>query len=147
MPIEWLDMFQSNLGPFCLMIIFNSLTIRKIFKSRSMNKSAFNNNSSIQKKKDIKFAITSISLNLIYLLLNSPYLIFIVLFKYISIDLLDDDLYSFLLILCFLLIYLNSISVFFINIVFNSLFKRELLDLFIKKVKNSSQIFTIKTNS
>ena len=140
-PIEWLDMFQSNLVPFSLMITFSSLTIRSIFRSRSNNISV----GSSTKKKDIKFAVTSISLNLIYLFLNFPYLIFTLLFRYISTDLIEDDLFSFLLSICFLLIYLNITSVFYINIIFNSMFRREFLSIYSKTKYGISQTFSLTT--
>ena len=122
---DFMDLFQSTVLPFCLMILFTLLTIRTVFKSRrsSTNSSL----SSVNKSKDIKFAFTSILTNIIFILFNLP--VFLV-------DLINDytkvtdglfDVYLVFNAISYFVYYSNNFLTFFINYYVNSMFKKELL--------------------
>lgn len=123
----WLDLFNSDIVPFALMITFTLYTLRFIFKARGTAGSSVN-------KKDLKFAATSITLNVIFLIFNTPYCIYNIYSFYISVDPYLDNL---LFIIFLALLYCNSCSVFFINYMVNSLFKQELGNIFHKNSKNN----------
>ncbi len=120
----WMDLFNSDLVPFVLMITFTYLTVRFIHKSRTTAGSSVN-------KKDMKFASTSITLNVIFLILNSPYCFYTLLVDSLYV-LVDPYLENLLFIIFLTLLYLNSCSVFFINYKVNSIFRKELLEFFSK---------------
>jgi hypothetical protein len=140
--INWMDLFNSTLVPFSLMIIFTSITIKIIFHSRRklarLNTSSnlrypidqtdnctsnYHNSSMMTRKRDIKFAITSITLNSIFLILNVPFGIYSLVIGYTDLDSKTTRLLD----TCLLLVYyMNSGTVFFINWAVNSVFRYEL---------------------
>ena len=127
-PVFWMDLFQSALVPFILMLTSTSLILRCVFKSRHLRQRA-------RRRKDLKYAVTSISLNIIFLLLNSPFVFYNLISTYISINYAVDE---FLFILCLTMLYLNFLSVFFINISANSIFKEEFYKLLSKNGSNNT---------
>jgi hypothetical protein len=121
--IEILNFFQQFLTPFSFVFLFTSLTIRTVFISRK----ASSNNSSITKSKDIKFAISSIVVNIIFILFNSPYFIVVLLNDFCHLFTNNQiDLYKFLVGLSFFFLYSNLILTLFINYFVNSMFKKEI---------------------
>jgi hypothetical protein len=132
----WMDFFNSTVFPFALMIIFTSFTLKLIFNSRAAIRQAAGvrvnkRSNSIQqttfKIKDIKFAITSITLNLCFLVLNFPVVTYSLLSVYIS---FDQDLNDFIYVLTEFFFYVNAGLLFYINILVNSIFKKELYKMF-----------------
>ncbi len=126
-----MDLFQSTLIPFALMILFTMLTIRTVFNSR---RSSTNNSlTSVNKSKDIRFAITSILTNIIFILFNLP--VFLVDFIRVYLNFFDDisDLFLILQAFSYFLLYCNTFLTFFINYYVNSMFKRELYSIFCSK--------------
>ena len=121
------ELINISVVPFSLMIISTILTLIKIFKSRKRQSSSV-------KSKDIKFAITSISLNIIFLVLNLP-VTMLVLFTN-SVEELDRLLLSVLS----LMFQCNYSLVFYVNLIVNSLFRKEFYKL-IKQIKISIQYF------
>jgi hypothetical protein len=124
---NWMDLFNSTLVPFFLMIVFTVIMLVKIFHSRVRSTSSRGSNSSASniKKKDINFAFVSISLNVIFLILNLP----IIVFGLITSQLSDDAIYI-LNIITINLFYINFGSLFVINFCVNHIFKREVLGTF-----------------
>jgi len=123
--LMWMNLFQQDLGPFLLMILFTSLTVRSLFNSRKRS----NIKNDLSRKKDVKFAITSVALNIIYLALNTPFCAYRIIYEYVK-QTIDPNLDSFLIAITFLLNYTNYITVFFINFSVNSLFRQEFISLF-----------------
>jgi hypothetical protein len=117
-----LDFFHSTIFPFFFMILFTSLTLFHIYKSRKKIKS--NRNSF--KSKDLKFAFTSISLNLCFLVLNFPIVLILLLSNYIYVISTNLDLFY---VIGSTFYYMNFGTVFYINFLANSLFKNELIHL------------------
>ena len=132
---DLIDIFYSTIITFVLMSISVSFSLRSIYKSRR-NASL---NSSMTKLKDIKFAITSIALNLIFVFLNSPISIFYILAFFNSID-FDDEIYKFMDTFLNILFYSNYASLFYINLIVNSLFRSEFI-LFLKEIRQKLGIF------
>ena len=69
--LSFLYLVNSTLLPFLLMIIFSLFLISFIFKSRKRVESNYTSKENRKFQKDIKFSITSIGLNLIFILMNS----------------------------------------------------------------------------
>jgi hypothetical protein len=113
--IIYLTTLNTKIIPYSLMITFTILLIVSIFMSRSR---VISNYTSIQNetfKKDVKFAFSSLSLNIIFILFNLP----------ASVVLISGNKYHFLF-LIFLYLYLFSFSIYFyLLLIFNSLFRSE----------------------
>ena len=135
--MSWLDLFNYSIIPFSFMIMFTSLTLKSIFASRkrtfSMQNNQFHkfNSTSSSRAKDIKFAITSVTLNVIFLILNIPFCIFAIAFSHV-IKLIDSDIDYFFYVLTLFFNYINFGTAFFINFAVNSIFRKEFLSLFRK---------------
>jgi hypothetical protein len=65
-----MDLIDFILKPFILMIIFSTLLIITIFKSRSKVNNSLKENKRL--RKDIKVSISLLSMNLLFNLLNLP---------------------------------------------------------------------------
>ncbi len=130
-----IDFFHSTIFPFFFMILFTCLTLFYLFKSRTKIKS---NKNSI-KSKDLKFALTSISLNLCFLFLNFPIVLFLLLSNYFELISSNLDLFY---VIGSTFYYMNYGNVFYINILVNSLFKNELVQMIKSKSLLNSFSFT-----
>ena len=121
--VDWLDLFNSTILPFLIMAISTSITVTKLFKSRSKTTAEAKPNTKL-KQRDTKFAITSVALNLFFFIFNLPVCVLYLLADFIYIE--DVD---YVLIFCVTLItyYLNFGVVFYVNLVTNSMFRNELL--------------------
>ena len=112
--ISSMDIVNCLLAPFLLMLIFSILLIVTIFKSRSrMN---LNNTEREKKrlKKDIKIAISSILMNLLFLILISPLDLYLLLPYY------SDDVYY----ITSYIFYISYAVNFYILFLTNSLFRK-----------------------
>ena len=135
---DFMDLFQSVLIPFFIMILFSSFTIKKVFNSRkliAMNRSILANskeNKSNKNKssKDVKFSVITIINVISFLLMNLPFAFISIIDDYTNLFENLINLSKFLYSLAFLLIYLNLTSTFFVNYFVNSMFKKEVFDLF-----------------
>jgi hypothetical protein len=123
----WYNLFQSVVIPFNLMALFTILSIRTVFKSRRKAKTN-------KTSKDIRFAITSIVNILIFLLMNLPLKLYVLINDYTSLlDNLDSNLYISIETICHVFLYSNLITSFFITYLLNSIFKSEFKILFSSK--------------
>lgn len=126
---------NTKIIPYLLMIVFTILLIFTVFKSRRK----VNKNYSIRQnetfKKDVKFAFSSISLNIIFFLFNLPAAM-------IWISNIYPNLF-----LMFIYLYMFSFSIqFYLLLIFNSLFRNEFLSFFRKSPKNnSSDVVSVRT--
>ena len=130
-PFSWLkfiNIVQQFIIPFSLMFLFTLLTIRTVFNSRESS----SNNSVIAKSKDIKFAISSITINILFILSNSPYFIIILINDYSGVFSNKAYIFDFLYSLTYFFFYFNSIITFFANYFSNSMFKKEFNAFFAK---------------
>jgi hypothetical protein len=134
--LSWMDAFQGCFLPFSLMISFSCLTIIFIFNTRKKTIISTTNNNNKQssiKKRDIRFAIVSVSVNVIFLILNSPF----TLVNLLDDSTMDQTIYDFLLSIRLFLYYFNFCLVFFINLGVNSTFRDEFLNMISKKDTSS----------
>ena len=119
----YMDLVKLIILPFSLMIIFSILLILSIFKSRSR----VNINDSIRERKrlfkDIKFSISLISMNLLFILLNLP----IEILSFLAKDYLT---FGYLYVTFGYIYYLASSINFYLIFLTNSLFRKEFLLLF-----------------
>jgi hypothetical protein len=124
---DWIDLFYSTVIPFLLMLISTLLTLKSIFKSRKKL--------TISKNlvKDIKFAITSIFLNILFLILNFPLQCYYILTNITPIN--DRDVNQIVDSLLSQLFYLNYGVVFYLSIATNSIFRAEFF-LILHNLKN-----------
>ena len=119
---------NTKIIPYSLMITFTILLIISIFKSRSRVISNYSNRQNETFQRDIKFAFTSLSLNVIFILFNLPAII-ISIFSNFPI-LFKISLY----------LYFFSFSIhFYLLFIFNSLFRNEFLSYF-SKCKNKNVV-------
>jgi len=130
-----MDLFNFIISPFFFMMLFSGLLIGSIFKAR--NRIRLNNTSRESKrlKQDIKFAISLLSMNLLFIVLILPDEINLF-FPF------DLDRYVALADLCDISFAIN----FYLNLLTNSLFRREFISLFIKKTSNQTTNLEIRTN-
>jgi hypothetical protein len=126
--LQTMDLINSTIIPFLIMIISTILTVKSVFDSRKKMRQSRNQESSnvASRKRDIKFSITSIALNIIFLILNLPFAL--------SAQIPNDlgNFCNFIVVLLLLLTYINHGTVFFINMFLNTLFFEELKDFFLK---------------
>ena len=107
------------------MILFTFLSLKNVMKSR--NKINSNSSSSSKKtiKNDRKFAISSITINVLFLILNFPHLFLGLVNGYTTIFENFKDLFLFLQGVFLFFLYINLISTFFVHYCVNSIFKSE----------------------
>jgi hypothetical protein len=114
------------------MIISTIVTLKSLYKQRSRVKYTgvkTNNENSIKKSKDAKFAFTSVALNMMFFLLNIPFCTLSLSSLYLIID---EKILSLIKAVISIFYYINFLTVFFVNILFNSIFKKE----FFSYIKN-----------
>jgi len=68
----YLDLVNRTIIAFILMILFTSILIDYIFKSRKRVSNNYTSRENRNFQKDIKFAVSSVFLNLIYLIFTLP---------------------------------------------------------------------------
>lgn len=133
-PLNMMVFFQSDLIPFVLMLFLTLITLLKLFNSRKR----LNNN--LSRQKDVKFAVISVTLNIIFLILTGPHYIFNLVYED-YLNTMSFDIFISIVSIKFLLFYSNFASVFFINFAANSLFKNEFYK-FIRKNRCKRRFFT-----
>ena len=106
--------------PFLLMLIFSSLLILAIFQSR--NRLMRNIAEQRNFKQDIWFSVTSLSLNIIFLILNLP----------LSIINFSTSFSNFEFRLCLYIFFCNYAINFYVILFTNSMVRKELTTMFSK---------------
>lgn len=126
--LSMMDLVNLVIIPFILMVVFSFLLMSSIFRSRRRVMTNYTSGENKTFKRDIKLAITSISLNLIYLILNVP----------LSIVSFTSNFTDFIFYLC-VYIFFASYAVNFYTILFtNSLFRKEFFSLILRRNTTSS---------
>ena len=119
---------------FLVCAFSSALIVRTLVKSRqSLNNHQNGTTNEQRRSKDFKFAITSLSLNFIYISLKFPSFIFtlLVLYGSHSVDLINIGN---------LFYYFNYAIAIFTHLVSNSIFRNELLYLLRLKTENSNVV-------
>jgi hypothetical protein len=149
--LSTMDLINTTVVPFSLMITFTLLTIKavfhasKIIRQSTLHPRTIGNNKNTRnkdslKKKDIKFAITSILLSILFLLFTGPFTLYSFLYDYV-LDPINGYTWIGTISLLFLT-YCNHAVVFFINISLNKQFREELYALFGKKAAKEKNSMT-----
>jgi hypothetical protein len=126
--VIYLAIINTKLIPYSLMITFTILLIISIFKSRNRVISNYTNRQNETFQRDIKFAFTSLMLNIIFILFNLPVMIFSMSTNYPILFKISLYLYYF------------SFSIhFYLLLIFNSIFRNEFLSHF-SKCKNKNVV-------
>lgn len=118
---SWLDMFNSTIVPFVFMILFTVLLIYYVRQSREKTHHTHGG------MKDRKFAITAITLNMLFLVLNLPITIVDLLITYANMSDYVMKIVYFLTITCF---YVFFAADFYVQFTFNSVFREKFFLLF-----------------
>ena len=115
--ISYMDLANCALIPFLLMLFFSILLIKAIFKSRSR----INLNNTVREnkrlKKDIKFAISLLLMNLLFVILHLPFASVIFLTFYDNYDLFNIFYYIY-----YISYGINFYIIFFTNSLFRTVF-------------------------
>ena len=119
------------------MMIFTILTLISVFKSRRKNQ-----NSSSTKSKDVKFAITSLSLNLMFFILAFPIGLLQILDEKNQFGTYMHDYLQHLLVPLF---YINYANLFYTSIIINRMFREEFFT-FLKEIKDKLCLFFLRIN-
>ena len=119
---DWLYIVNSTLIPFSIMLLSTFFTLRRLFKSRKNNNTALAADSI--KKKDIKFAFTSIGLNISFFVLNFPFSLYTIMESLIQIDYYVD---YFIYIFLSILYYSHYGTLFYVSFIVNKSFRNELV--------------------
>ncbi len=117
---SYLDLINRALVPFFLMLVFSTLLVISIFKSRNRTRSATQNKNF---KKDVTFSVTSFLLNLTFILLNLPLSVILFEPNYIY----SNDVF----LLTFYIYYFSYGCNFYILYCTNSIFRKELNSIFL----------------
>ena len=142
---DLLELIQQMIAPFCIMIIFTLLTIKNVYRSRKIINQS-NGSSSKTMVNDRKFAISSIAINILFLLSSLPYFLLSMINDYSDAFINLIDLFEFLISISFFILYLNLNSTFLINKFFNSMFQIELRSSFLNRnisMNNSNSRATV----
>ena len=133
------DTIHRVILPFLLMIVFSALLVATIFRSRRRvaNAVSSTNNDMKRLKRDIKFAISSFSMNLLFIILNLPLSL-----MNLSIGQSLTDVY-----LTVYLFYFSYGCNFYCMLLTNSIFRNEFTSLFIRKKKQNKPISNQQINN
>lgn len=139
--LQWMDFFNSTIVPFIFMI-FLSIALIHIVRASRLRVHSNGSSSSSHSKRDNRFAISVISLNLIFFILNMP----IVIYDLISVSTQTSELFGFLVEFMYYSYYASS---FYVQFLVNSEFRREFLKLLnLKEIGNyETEIGTVHGNT
>lgn len=119
----WMDLFNSSIVPFLLMIVLSLAIIGRVRQSRKRSMA-----SNLRKisRRDRKFAITSITLNLVFLGLSLPSVTYNLITYYLRVEsTLNITIANFIN----MLYYVYYASGFYVQIVVNSVFRDAFLSM------------------
>ena len=125
--VDLIDIINSTILTFILMTISTVFILKILIKSRRVL-----SNSGIR-KKDVKFAITSVSLNFMYAILNSPLCLFMIYAGLSGIN-QTGDIFTLIDLIASIIYYSNYSALFYITIFVNSFFRREFI-VFLNELK------------
>jgi len=135
---SYMDLVNCVLVPFFLMILFSCLLILSIFKIRRNVHLNNANREHKRLKKDIKFAISLLSMNLLFILLNLPIEIYNLIYT--------NTYYNNNIYISLSYIYnLSSAVNFYLNLLTNNLFRKETLLLLVKKKQDKTRVIQMQT--
>ena len=125
-----MELFEHILIPFFLMILFTSLTSRHVFQSRKIVCSTLTTINN-----DRRFAISSITINILFVLFNLPQFLLNMINDYTLLFANHLYLLRVLQSITYFFHFTDLISIFFINYFVNSIFKKEFDLMIFNRVK------------
>lgn len=134
--IYWMDLFYSTIIPFVIMFISTSITVFVLFKSKKKTNGI--------NSRDIKYAITSISLNICFFVFVFPLTVFLLLSLYLNID---EKVYELTFIILLCIYSINYANMFYVNMFTNSIFRNEFLKMLIKNLRKIGVNLNVKVKS
>jgi hypothetical protein len=126
--LSTLQLINSSLLPFVLMIVVSIVTI--VFIKRSRNKMGNTTRSDESKRRqlrDIKFGVTIVSLNVVFLIFNAPICVYDNFYNFLNVT---PDMDKLLTIIFLALNHAYYAFIFYFQLAVNNLVRRELLELF-----------------
>ena len=140
--VSWIYLIEGNILTFLIMIVTSVISIRLIRKS-SKNVSPQLVSSDTRRKRDIKFAVTSIAFNLMFIVLRLPVIMISVLSFFIP----SLALATLPTAILYLLYFVNNSNGLIVHLVSNNIFRREFLVLFRLKKISEMNHFTMNSNT
>lgn len=141
--LSWMDLMNSTIVPFLFMTVTTILLIYFIRKSRNRISNA--TNMSKERVRDRKFAITSVSLNILFLILNLTPATYNLLAAYVTIQ--PPDL-NFLLTYFIGMVFCTFFAIdFYVQVIANSIVRDQFLLLFGVKLVSVTANGTNASNS
>lgn len=116
-------LIESSLVPFLIMLVATIVIVRVLYASRKRVETSRDISMKSRRAKDIKFAVNSMVLNVLFVILQSP-----ISLSYI-IDFSDQNTHVVFYYIASILYYMNYSVSFFAHFASNSMFKRELLKI------------------
>jgi hypothetical protein len=117
-------LIEGFLAPFLLMFTSSLMIIRGLYKTRKRIEAHENRENKSRRAKDTKFAISSICLDFLFIVLTTPLML-----TYIINISSNRILFAFFSVSSALMINLNFSKSFFVYLVSNSIFRKELIGL------------------
>ena len=130
---DYMNIIQQTLISFILMLFFTLLSIKNVFNSRKNVSTVHTRRrriNTLTMSKDMKFAISSITINLSFLLMRLPDFLITMISDYTNLFINHQNLFIIIQSCAYFLIYSNLCSTFFTNYFSNSMFKKELKIVF-----------------
>jgi hypothetical protein len=132
--LSLMDLLNRVCIPSILVTITTHMLIFSIFKSRTRVLKNFTSQENRIFKKDIRFAISSITLNIFYISLTLPLPLLLI---------FDKNFSDFAFHLTFSMFYSSYCSNFILMLASNSLFRNEFVNMFVKKNKDLRTFISI----
>ena len=130
-----MDLLNNTLVPFIVMIGFTSATIYGVLKAHRRANNSVSLSSSEQahrvRMRDIKFAVTMIVLNFVFLILNAPNPIIGIIIDYSYVDENNSDMFYRLRIWDLFSYYFYYMSVFYFQLAVNSLVRNQFFEILV----------------
>lgn len=137
--VNWFYLFESSVIPFGLMTFTSVVIVRWLIRSRKSLEKSSRDVQQIKERRtrDVKFAITSLALNVLFVVLKLPMTLYYLLDLYGRWK--SAEFYNF----CIELFFLNSSITFFVHLISNSLFRKQLKMFLSFHISNSVGVTTL----
>ena len=132
-PLDLINVFDGSVAPFTLMILFTSLMLRTLFNTR---KKTNKQGSCSSKQRDVRFAMISVILIIIFFVLTFPLYLLNFFLYYLHLK-PEQNVSNLISSAAILFIYINYGLLFYSNIIVNKMFREEFY-LMIFSVRPSS---------
>jgi hypothetical protein len=126
-PLSVVYLIESNVLPFCIMMGTTYAILRCLYASRrnleKRDSIASTSSSSSRKRRDRKFGVNSVCLNVLFVLLKSPFVLSCIFPR------VDYDTNERIQAVCLVFFYINHSIHFFTHLCVNSIFRHEFCEL------------------